>query len=132
MKRTIVLATAAAALLLGGGAYTAVAVTSDDGRPESSRPSADTRSGEADDRHGGDADDRAEREALRGAAVDVREAVGAALAAHPGAAVASVEFEERDEDGPAHWEVELWDAGGRELEVTVDARSAETASRTGD
>jgi uncharacterized membrane protein YkoI len=77
-----------------------------------------------------DGDD--DRAALRAASVDAREAAGAALKAHPGATVTSVDFED---DAAARWEVELRDGkgGGQEREVTVDAKSAAVADdRTDD
>ncbi|MBT2368585.1 PepSY domain-containing protein [Streptomyces sp. ISL-10] len=72
-----------------------------------------------------DADDRHDRAALRSASVDANEAVSAALRAHPGATVTSVDF---DDDGGAHWEVELHDGkADDETEARVDARTGKVS-----
>ncbi|MGN9794823.1 PepSY domain-containing protein [Streptomyces sp. OZ13] len=77
-------------------------------------------------------DDRDDdRDALRGASVDAREAVEAALRSHPGATVTSVDFED---DGAGRWEVELGEDGAdeRERDLTVDAKTASVTPEPAD
>ncbi|UYQ64439.1 PepSY domain-containing protein [Streptomyces peucetius] len=106
MKRNLVIATVAAAVLVGGGTYTAAALASDDAP-------ASTASRSAQDRN----DDRAaERPA---GSITATEAVTAALKHTPGA-VDSVDL---DDDGAAHWEVEVVGKDDREHELKVDAKS---------
>ncbi|WP_405675761.1 PepSY domain-containing protein [Streptomyces sp. NBC_01511] len=80
---------------------------------------------DSDDDGDDDRDDRDERTAVRGAAVDAREAAAAALKKHSGA-VTSVDA---DTDGKAdHWEVTVRGDDGRAHEVTVDMSSGKVAA----
>ncbi|MGW7288519.1 PepSY domain-containing protein [Streptomyces sp. NPDC054847] len=76
-------------------------------------------------------DDRDDRDALRGASVDAREAVEAALRSHPGATVTSVDFED---EGAGRWEVELGEDGADERErgLTVDTKTASVTPEPAD
>jgi uncharacterized membrane protein YkoI len=88
----------------------------------------DAKSATVREENGDDEDDDDDRAAVRAASVDAREAAEAALKAHPGAMVSSVDF---DDDGASRWEVELRDTE-REREVTVDARTASVAAKPAD
>jgi uncharacterized membrane protein YkoI len=82
----------------------------------------DKAEAENDDRDG-------DRAALRAASVDAREAVDAALRAHPGATVTSVDFED---DGSGRWEVELGEDAADERELTIDAKTASVTTGPAD
>jgi uncharacterized membrane protein YkoI len=66
---------------------------------------------------------------LRAASVDAREAVDAALRAHPGTTVTSVDFED---DGSGRWEVELGEDAADERELTIDAKTASVTTGPAD
>jgi uncharacterized membrane protein YkoI len=92
----------------------------------------DARTGvvRVDDRdRGDDGRDSAERKALSGAGVGAERAAAAALASTPGS-VAEIDL---DDDGTAHWEVEVIGKDHTRHELRVDARTAEvTADRNHD
>ncbi|MEV4684287.1 PepSY domain-containing protein [Streptomyces kurssanovii] len=70
-----------------------------------------------------------DRDDVRAASVDAREAMEAALRSHPGAVVTSVDFED---DGAGRWEVELGEDDADEVELTVDTKTASVTPAAAD
>lgn len=96
-----------------------------DGTWRELRVDAGTGAVRTDDRDHGDRDrDSAERKVLQGAGVSAERAAAAALAAAPGSVVEI----DLDDDGTAHWEVEVLGRDNVRHELHVDARTAKVSA----
>ncbi|MFC0600310.1 PepSY domain-containing protein [Streptomyces palmae] len=136
-RRNIAAVLAATVILGGAGAATAVAYAGDGGSDDSRASATDARGAHHDRDHDGHeredrdrGDDEGDGAALlKGAKVDLKQAVAEAMKSVRGTATA-VDLE-RGQDKPV-WEVEITDAHGTEHEVTVNALDGRIVATTVD